>query len=255
MAHYGATLDKLREILKNGKAAEATKDRELKDVKASNKELEGAIGAIEQIVADYQGKVLGFQKNQDRHECYQEDTLERVKAKLGDTKPVDDLVAAYDKAIADLKEKIKDVLEPAVTAAKNSLDAALVNEQTKKDAFEALKKKVKTLEALFKAMDELGKSIDGLEKEAKLGEAYFLLTDHAAEIDKLTEEEILDPSQFETDLIEAQEALAAAAEDVRTKKNLYEDAVKARDDAEKDLEKLDADRRKTLLDQIAELSA
>jgi chromosome segregation ATPase len=250
MAAEQYTLDALRAQLTDGKKKEATEERELKDLKDSNKSLESGIAVIEQIAAEYRGKLLTFQNDLNKHACLQKDTLARVTAKLGDTKPVDQLIADYDKAIADLQKKVDEQLEPAVAAARTEHATAEAAEKGKKDAYEALKNRAKNLDAAFKALEDIRKGFDGYEKEEEFEKAYFLLTEHKAQLDWIGT--LSDPAKFEADLIKAQAEIAAASEQARKKKNALDDAVAKRDEAKKELEQKRAERRKAILAEIDE---
>jgi hypothetical protein len=243
------TLAELREKLLEGRGKEAKGDRDLKDLKDANKALEAGIAAIEQISNEYRGKQLALQNLKNRHECVQKDTLSRVKQKLGDPgiEAADKVIAEEDKALADKRKKLEDAAA-AVTAAQTAYDAAVATERTKKDAVDALKNRAKTLDAALRALDDLAKAIDAHEKADELAAAYFLLLEHKKELDAIGP--IPDPTQHENELIRAQTELDKASDDVRGKKQALDAAIKARDDAKKDLDKAESERRAAIIKKL-----
>lgn len=240
----------LRSKLEDRQTELSTLTKQRDTLKQDIEGLELAVTELTQIVAAYEQAAKGLEKEKHELDLYVATKTPMLEVAVKEKKhKILRIIEGVECEIRDARDRLEQLEQEAKAAEKDAASAKKYEEQ-EQASYTALKDSYKQIEAKLKQFKALRDTIEkDYDEKNKVAEMYFLMKELRAELSAI---KILPKEELERELYAAWHRLKKAKNRLREATARQDAATEAVAKAKKTLETLTANRRRTILDLIAQ---
>lgn len=250
---YGKPVDELatlRSKLEDRQTELSSLTKQRDTLKQDIEGLELAVTELKQIVAAYDQASKDLKKEKQELDLYVATKTPMLEVAVKDKKAkIHRIIDGVDCDIREARERLKQ-LEQEAKAAEKDVASATQYEEQEQASYTALKDTYKQIDAKLKQLKALRDTIEkDYDEKNKVAAMYFLMKELGAELSTIR---ILPKEELERELYAAWNRLKKAKNRLREASARQDAAKEAVAKAKKTLETLTTNRRRTILDLIAQ---